>query len=516
MAARSKDVNRKVVPRFRSLAGATRQGETASSSRGGAVRPDALRVAGEDTVRTLAADWRNHRTAAFAADLVGAALVLGYPNEARAAAEFLLSSERHMLAERVARRVLGDDPRDDHVDLDPLARDAMRARIRELKRGVRDDPHTALLWAELALRYASLGQRDKADLAMTIALTLAPTDRFLLRSGARLSLHLGDPERAHRSIAPAAASQGDPWLVAAEIAIAPLAGRTPRLVKLGRRLIDSDKFNLAAISELASALATEALAAGSGREARRLFEASLEDPTENSIAQAEWASGHGARIELDDELLEEVDAYEARAHVFAKEGNSDDAIRNAWDWVRAEPFGSIPAIFGSFESGLARRYDESIKFAEFGLIANPDSFLLRNNLAFALASLGDVSAAARHLSAIDVTRLNEEEGLVLGATSGLISFRRGDIEDGRALYKKTIERAKDPALAAVASILLAREEIIAATPSGSAARAIAARLVDAAQDAPSFRAERLRSWLDHLDAETGQGQTVVGRLARKS
>src|SRR5262249_14991627 len=158
---------------------------------------------------------------------------------------------------------------------------------------LRTAPRTPLFWTELARWYASLGQRDPADHAMRVALELSPSHRFVPRSAARLSLHLDDPERAHSLLRRAERTQTDPWLLAAEIAIAPLAGERSRWMKHGRRVVESQRFHPTAVSELASALATEAFMAGSGRDARRLFECSLELPTENAVAQAAWAARHG-------------------------------------------------------------------------------------------------------------------------------------------------------------------------------------------------------------------------------
>jgi hypothetical protein len=502
MTARRKDVERKVVPRFWSLSAAARQGETSPSIRERERSALIFPRLDDGPVSTLRAEWEEHRSPAYAADLVAAALVMDEQDQARAAAESVLAASTHSLSKEIAKRVLGEPMVDDGEDLILLDREAVQLRIGQLKRSVRTDPRAALLWAELARRYAALGQERKAEASMKVALMLSPHDRFLLRSGARLSLHMGDPERGHRLVASAAAAQADPWLVAAEIAIAPLAGHRSRFIKHGKRILESGKFRPVALSELASALATEALAAGSGRVARRLFEQSLADPTENAVAQAEWASRSDARIAFDERLLSDVeDSFEARAQVLAEAGEADGAIENSWAWLRVEPFASRPAIFGSHEAALARRYDVAIRFAELGLVANPSEFLLRNNAAFALASMNDVSRAEEHLSAIDVIKLSKEEGLVLTATKGLLAFRKGDVVNGRKLYLQTIKEAEDPGLKAIAAVLLAREEIIAHTSAQLEARHAAAKLADAAKTARTARAQRLQSWLTHLDAE---------------
>lgn len=498
MTVQRKEVDRKVVPRWHSLAAATRQRELAALN----VTPSPLlpedELAREAALLDRTLDWTGHRTAAFAADLVSASLVLGPSEEAREAARFLVAADTPSLGRVLAQRLLGEHHPSFTEDFDPLEQDPAWARIRVLKRSVHRDPRTALLWAELARRYASLGQREKAHHAMSIALAIAPTNRFLLRSGARLDLHLDDPERAHRLLARSSSTPSDPWLVAAEIAVAPLAGRQSRLIKHGKRLVQSGNFSPVAVSELASALGTEALAAGSTRRARRLFSTSLDDPTENAVAQAEWASRQSTGIEFDERFLEIEDSFEARARVSADEGDYDVAIQNAWSWLREQPFSDAPAIFGSHLAALARRYGESVRFARAGLVANPDEFLLRNNLVFALASAGDIEEADRELTLVNSTNLTEEHRLVQSATKGLVAFRRGDAAGGRQLYMETIERSKDPVLRAVAAIILAREEILARTPVASDARRAAEEFAEGA-GAVRFP-DDVPAWLAHLRA----------------
>jgi len=269
--------------------------------------------------------------------------------------------------------------------------------------------------------------------------------------------------------------------------------------------VESHQFHPRAISELASALATEAFAAGT-KNARTFFATSLDEPTENALAQAEWASRHGARVEIEQRLLDVHDSWEARAQAAAQTGDLETAIQNAWDWLRAEPFSSRPAIFGSHEAALARHYDTAAAFALAGLVANPHKTLLRNNLVFALASAGRIDEAEEHLRLIGARPVEDELRLVVIATKGLVAFRRGQLSVGRQLYSEAIEGAKDPTLRAIAAIVLAREEIRANPVLAAAARKTADNLAEAAKGSPSALSENLLAWLAHLDAEIDAGK----------
>ena len=118
----------------------------------------------------------------------------------------------------------------------------------------------------------------------------APSNRFILRSAVRLYVHLDEPDTAHRVLSDSASTPVDPWLVAAEIAVCTLLGRRSRLIKRGRDMLISGHHSTRDTAELASALGTIELEADASKRARRLFGSSLDDPTDNAVAQAVWAT----------------------------------------------------------------------------------------------------------------------------------------------------------------------------------------------------------------------------------
>lgn len=420
------------------------------------------------------------------------------------------------LATVVARRILTPDAIGfDRDDFDPFNIEALRKQVARLKGRIRDDPRAALTWAEIARTYAALGQHAKAASAMEIALSMAPTDRFLLRSSARLSLHLGEPDRAHRLLTSSGRLRSDPWLLSAEIAIAPLAGRESRNHGHARRVLESRQFLPHATSELASALGTEALAAGDRRGVRRLLGASLVDPTENAVAQAEWASRQEHSFEFDRTWLGVEDSFEARAHFYAREREDLQSLENAGAWLREQPFAKEPAIFGSYRGALIRDYETSIRFSRAGLQANPADYMLRNNLVFALASAGDVEEARAELDVLEENTIGRDlEGEwahAIQATKGLVAFREGDTEAGRASYLKVIREGKDPSLQALAAILWAREERLAGTTEGSRAVQVARDFVQAIGNLSGPGVDDVPAWLEHIHAESDESE---GRSSR--
>ena len=168
-------------------------------------------------------------------------------------------------------------------------------------------------WVDMARHYAMLGQLTHAARAMQNGLILAPNSRFILRSAVRLYVHSQDPERALHTLGQSDVISRDPWLRAAEIAVSGLMEKTPPRLRQTRRALRSGSLDHRHVSELASAVATFEMHAGSNKSARRLFNIALEFPTENSVAQADWAAEriHGISLNKDHFLLPRT--FEAKA-----------------------------------------------------------------------------------------------------------------------------------------------------------------------------------------------------------
>jgi tetratricopeptide (TPR) repeat protein len=81
-------------------------------------------------------------------------------------------------------------------------------------------------------------------------------------------------------------------------------------------------------------------------------------------------------------------------------------------------------------------FDEVIPMLEFGVRSNPGNWLILNNLAFARVMAGRLDEAVDALQ-LAKSGLSDPVGLgYLAATSGLLAFRLGATEQGRALYRK--------------------------------------------------------------------------------
>jgi Flp pilus assembly protein TadD len=314
-----------------------------------------------------------------------------------------------------------------------------RTRIQQLKTRLRAWPNDAIAQIDLAREYTILGQRSKAIRPVTTALALAPSSPFVIRSAARFFLNDGDHDRALTVVRRAPNLSGDPWLLAAEVAVADATGRVTRFGRAARALLSRGAFSAKHISELACALATVELESGNRRMARRLFVAGLKNPTENAAAQAEWAFSEIDNLDVITQVAPER-SYEAEALSDLGRGQWDLAIENARLWRLDEPFSARAAYFGSWTASVVGDDPElALQFANLGLSTKPKDKLLLNNKAVALALLGRPEEARRAIQLIQFAELKDGMEATYIATQGMIEYRFGNPEIGRVLYEKARE-----------------------------------------------------------------------------
>jgi tetratricopeptide (TPR) repeat protein len=402
------------------------------------------------------------------------------------------------MARRTAEAVSDPSTTAPQLDLPPtedIGEEHARGQIRQLRRGLRDDPRNALAWAEQARMYVQMGQHDPAKEAMRRALLLAPHHRYLLRAAVRLAVHLDEPGRAHALLLSTPRTQTDPWLTASEISVSALAERNPRYVRQARTLLNHGNWSAGHLTELASALGTAELDAGRSGRARDLFLTSLEIPNDNAVAQAESIGTSVPRVQ--DRLRDVVDevpkSYEARSLAAAASGEGSTAVEEAAFWLADQPFSAEPATFGSYHAAAEKDLELSLKFANRGLIANRNNLILKNNAAFALAKLNRADEAAMRLHDVDVSRLSDDEKAMIRATEGLIAFRQSDPDLGQERYLEAIEQAVSPETRFMAGLMLVAETLRLRIP-GAQEEAQKFR-----NEAPQALDRKDQSWLSYLE-----------------
>lgn len=473
------DPERRLVPRWRdSLTTlSTRELEPVGSSR-------PITAFGPEYFSEKLEEWRNQRSLFVANELVAAAVSLGLANEAEEAARFLLDHQRFApeASIRMARSVLSlsspsheeDPPPDPAGAMDAEAHihsvQSSRQAVRLLRKALPDQPRNAIMWTDLARHYVTLGVDEKARAAVEMSLRLAGDNRFILRSAARFFVHDKQADRAHRVLRRSRATPSDPWLIGAEIAVAKVAGEAPKFVRRARELLKSGDFGPFHLTELAASLASLHLAEGDNRKARQLFRTALTDPTDNTVAQAEWASRRLDNFEVGKLLLDTPRSFEARAWENFTDSRWDVAVDECVRWFADEPFSSRPVMLGTHAASVGlENYSMAIRLARRWLATNPEDQIVRNNLAFALASAGQLTEAEEESRLRDTSKDTPVSTMAWTATTGLIAFRKGRIHEGRAKYREAIALANQlrlPDSKAMALGYLTREELLAGTAEG--------------------------------------------------
>ena len=441
---------RRIIPRWRDSSVAATTGELDPLQ-----GPSKLQPSMSEELTNRISDWRKHQSLAFATDLVSAGVVLDAESNAdvRRAVDYIrsLGENAPMSAAGLATFVAVGPENNSQATIeledDESLRTSSRGQIQHLKTRVRSYPRNALAWVDIARHYAMLGASLKAVQSMDISLAVSPDNRFVLRSAARLHVHLGEMEKAYEVLRRSPATRKDPWLRAAEIAVAGLANKVPGRLRSTRRGLSAGNFDPAHISELAIAIATVELTAGSVKSARRLFNLGLQKPTENAVAQADWAADHISGIALNEDHFLLPRTFEARAVEHFSEFEFEECMADCARWSDDEPFSTRPLEIATFASIVGLEdYQAAITFARRGLISNPDNFLLRNNLIVALAEAGCVGNAKEEYDVIKPSKMDGSERTYWLGTRGLLAFKEDDEQRGRKLYEEAVACArKQPA-----------------------------------------------------------------------
>lgn len=502
------DPDREVLPRWRSFEATLRNRELGPL---GNRTPTPRPRRDEFEVDLRLAEWREHQSPSFAADLLAAAVVLGDEDLIKEAAAAVQGFGERVspLGRAVAERAAQSEPTRSGEEFDEGA-DDVRTRIASMRGRLRRDQRNAIAWAELARFYAITGNRRGSKRAMLAAAGLAPNSRYILRSGTRLSVHLDEPDWGQALLRGSPRTAIDPWLTAADISVAALTGRSSRLIKAGRRMLDSAHFSNFDTAELAAALGTREMQT-SRKQARRLFDQALIDPTENAVAQVVWASRRMDSFEVDPGLMKLPDSFEARARTLASSGERAAAVDESWRWMHDEPFAVQAPAFGSYQASVGEEYEQGVEISLAGLVANSEDFTLLNNATFCLANAGRIDEAERLFGRVKYSEVEEDWRAVYFATRGLLDYRSGRVTEGRANYTRAMKMTKDYSVRAVAAIVFAREEVLARTDRVEELTSQAYRLEELAEREGGAMGSELRTWLRQLEAVLVRPEAMARR-----
>ncbi|OPL13429.1 MAG: hypothetical protein AVO39_10610 [delta proteobacterium MLS_D] len=338
-------------------------------------------------------------------------------------------------------------------------------RISKLRKWLLEYHRSAIGWIELSRAFTIKGQKEKAKRAAMIALQLAPHDRYIVRCGVRLFLHLNDFDRAFYYVNKASKDHFDPWIKATEINVAIISERKlPDMKKfLPRNISHNELFDFSELFESSGSLELDA---GNDKKARKQFRLAWENPSDNVITHAEWVLRNRLPGMRESTVLKFDRSLEATTWIKYYELKIDEAMSTAREWELEEPYSTYPFNVGSCIASNAGRPELGVDIAKRGLLINPDDVGLYNNLCYALLRAGDVPGASKHISRLKI-KDGTDRDIFHQATLGLYAFRKNNVDEGRQFYLEAITRFKQkgkPDLQASALLNYALAEVEARTP----------------------------------------------------
>ena len=399
--------------------------------------------------------WRNHRSIYRAGDLLSAAITNGHEDDenVKDAANFILdkfnSSTKTLL--QSACYVLGAEQTaqsQSTMEINRLRECTAVDDIHTLIHGIRQRlylmPYNPFLYVDIARAYLLLGQTQKAEKSMECALHFGANNRFVARSAARFYLHQKDKDRAYEVIRAKGAVSADPWLMAAEISINMLRGKSSNYVKRGREIIESGNCSPFGYTELASSLGTLEYYNGANHKSNKLFKKALIAPNDNSLAQVQWVNSFDTLpLDLNKSVYND---FEVRTFDAWTQGKYNEAVHEAVNWICDMPFAHKPINIGyTLSTDFTHDFALAVAILDVGLRSDYNNPLLLNNKAYCAARDNQVQVAWEALSKLKMA-LRDEDSVSLNvcssATEGLILYREGKRTDGAEKYKEAIAIAK--------------------------------------------------------------------------
>jgi tetratricopeptide (TPR) repeat protein len=387
------------------------------------------------------ARWKGEKTLGAALELLNSASYLQGRSEVEEASRIVLLNQD---ASRIAHAIAGAPVADEHLRCSTHPRSISEIVLARAR--LRRDPRNAFAALNLAHAYCASGLLDKAKRLILHALAAGGPNRSVLRGAARYYLHVGEKERAHRLLANASALLHDPWLLAGELALAEVIGRTSVNVKAAKALAESDSIQAVHRSELNAAIGDLQMHRGDHKRARKSYLVALGSPTENVVAQAQFVGSRGefTSLPVEEAMMRLTEAPEARAMAALMNSDWIRAQEQARKWLTFESFSTRPVNLGFTAATFGNQdMEEAIFFARHGVLSNPGNAMQHNNYAFALALLGRVPEAEEAFAAC-ATAITQNSGdtsdlHVFKATAGLIAWRKHDQDGGRHGYREAAE-----------------------------------------------------------------------------
>ena len=388
--------------------------------------------------------WRTKRSPSFAIELAAAAEIA---KEARSqdvaeARSFLVAyaSENPILD-----KLLSLESRESESEMRSdgsspgLTTEGSRSIIAHAKERLLLFPDDPIAWIDLAYLYTIQGLTTKARRCVEVATGLTLFNPNILRFASRFYIHLGQPDLALALLRSSEIINKDPRLVSCEIAISEAFGLKSKQRSEAKRMIQSSNYSKRHLSELFATLSTLEFNAGNSGKGKRLIRSALAAPNENTLAQAEFLENKFA-FEFDPKTYDIPCKFEALSWDSYAAARYSEALEQSRQWYLFQPFTSRPVMLSSYLASVIFSEDRrALSDLEVALRVSPRNSGMLNNKAFCLARLGKVDEATKALATLGRQSIEPDERAVITATTGLIQFRKKNVQKGMELYETAIQ-----------------------------------------------------------------------------
>lgn len=318
--------------------------------------------------------------------------------------------------------------------------------LSKLKKAINQFPRDPMLWLERARIYTILSQKDQAKDAAKVALSLAPSNRYIVRSAVRLFMHYDEWDAAWHYSYRAFSDNPDPWLKSLTISVGSRDEVRQKLPAFKGRIVEGkSNQELFSFSELNAVIGNLELRSGNDIKAKKLFRYAWKNPSSTVISHGVWVvttklKGLAKSVQFD--LSNNVQGLAYR-HMNSRDYH--DAIPVLNQWLLEEPYSSEPhkLLYNAYIN--LRMYDDAVDVAECGYDSNPEERGFLNQIAYAYLRMD--SKKAWEKASLWIRKMEDlfdlEGEPVPMATKGMYEILTGNVEFGVELYRKSLKIFSD-------------------------------------------------------------------------
>jgi tetratricopeptide (TPR) repeat protein len=313
--------------------------------------------------------------------------------------------------------------------------------ISRLRSIVRKFPSDYMTWSDMGFYYTVLGLTDKALKCLEIAWHLCNSHPYIARTYARFLIHKGEPEQAMWLLKKSGGIYHEPLITSAAIAISGAFNVASIDIAKSRNLLGTYNGFKAYASELYASIGTLEFNNGKKKKAKEYFKQALIIPSENAMSQYKWLN-HKTGFSLDEEFTQNISTVEGNVNQLYVQGEFEKCRDKLLELFSFQPISDGPIADAGYMSIVCLNDpDFVIKLSEGRIPKTHMSFGELNNLTVAKLMKNDLDSAEVNLRLLAkkiVSESSDSKGVYL-ATSGLLMFKLGRVEDAKELYSKAIK-----------------------------------------------------------------------------